>query len=187
MKSFCSFPLGARLFFSRGLFVILCVAIVGLASRVSIHASEQPLAKGAVISRVVCIDLHSAQIQSFFDIPVDHLYARPVLLDYLRQQTWAHDIVVVSPDVGRTKMSRGFASRLNASLAIIEAEHGNMLRVANALGVLAERLSAAPTAEDLHTVALIAATGFACAALRSLLDALAMPASPLRARQASHS
>lgn len=56
MKSFCCFPLGTRLFFSRGLFVILCVAIVGLASRVSIHASEQPLAKGVVIPRVTCID-----------------------------------------------------------------------------------------------------------------------------------
>ena len=72
------------------------------------------------VSRVICLDLHSAQIQGFFDIPVDHLYAGPALLDYVSKQPWAKQITVVSPDVGNVKISRGFASRLEAPLAIVD-------------------------------------------------------------------
>jgi ribose-phosphate pyrophosphokinase len=71
-------------------------------------------------SRVVCLDLHSAQIQGFFDIPVDHLYGGPVLCRYLKEQGWDENVVVVSPDVGNVKMTRGFANRINAPLAIID-------------------------------------------------------------------
>ena len=71
-------------------------------------------------TRVICLDLHSPQIQGFFDIVVDHLYGGPVMLDYIKTQDWAENIVVVSPDVGNVKMCRGYASRLNAPLAIID-------------------------------------------------------------------
>jgi len=69
-------------------------------------------------SRVLTVDLHAGQIQGFFNIPVDHLFAAPVLLDYLRNLN--NDIVVVSPDAGGVERARAFAKRLNASLAIID-------------------------------------------------------------------
>lgn len=86
--------------------------------------------------RVICLDLHSAQIQGFFDIPVDHLYAGPVLLDYIKKQPWSNNLVVVSPDVGNVKMSRGYASRLNAPLAIIDKRRpkANVCEVMNIIG-----------------------------------------------------
>ena len=69
--------------------------------------------------RVMCMDLHSAQIQGFFDIPFDHLYAAPVLVDYfLRRQI--PNAVVVAPDIGSVKMARAYAKRLSASLAIVD-------------------------------------------------------------------
>lgn len=69
--------------------------------------------------RVMTMDLHSAQIQGFFDIPFDHLYAAPVLVDhYLRLQI--QNVVVVAPDIGSVKMARAYAKRLSASLAIVD-------------------------------------------------------------------
>jgi len=69
--------------------------------------------------RVMTMDLHSAQIQGFFDIPFDHLYAAPVLVDYfLRRQI--PNVVVVAPDIGSVKMARAYAKRLSASLAIVD-------------------------------------------------------------------
>ena len=69
--------------------------------------------------RVMTMDLHSAQIQGFFDIPFDHLYAAPVLVDYfLRRQV--PNVVVAAPDVGSVKMARAYAKRLSASLAIVD-------------------------------------------------------------------
>lgn len=69
--------------------------------------------------RVVTVDLHAAQIQGFFDIPVDHLYARPVLLEEI-EAMGLEDPVVVTPDVGGTKMARAYAKRLDADLAIVD-------------------------------------------------------------------
>lgn len=69
--------------------------------------------------RVVTLDMHAAQIQGFFDIPVDHLYARPVLLDEV-EAMGLDNPVVVTPDVGGTKMARAYAKRLNADLAIVD-------------------------------------------------------------------
>lgn len=69
--------------------------------------------------RVMAIDLHAGQIQGFFDIPADHLQARPVLLDYLKQKK-IKDITVVSPDVGGVERARKFAARLDGQLAIID-------------------------------------------------------------------
>jgi ribose-phosphate pyrophosphokinase len=72
-------------------------------------------------NRLLAMDLHSGQIQGFFNIPVDHLYAAPITLDYIRQQFGDGDaVVVVSPDAGGVERARAFAKRLNSSLAIID-------------------------------------------------------------------
>ena len=70
-------------------------------------------------NRMLTMDLHSGQIQGFFDIPVDHLYAAPVTLEYIREN-FSPDVVVVSPDSGGVERARAFAKRLNTSLAIID-------------------------------------------------------------------
>jgi ribose-phosphate pyrophosphokinase len=69
--------------------------------------------------RVLSIDFHQHQIQGFFDVPVDHLYAAPVLTKYFLDKA-LEDMVVVAPDVGSAKMARGFAKRLGATFAIID-------------------------------------------------------------------
>src|SRR5947209_12606149 len=69
--------------------------------------------------RVLTMDLHAGQIQGFFNIPVDHLYASPVLLEYVAQHG-DKKLVVVSPDAGGVERARAFAKRLQASLAIID-------------------------------------------------------------------
>ena len=74
------------------------------------------VASGA--SRVLTMDLHAQQIQGFFDIPVDHLYAAPVMYDYLKQKN-LKNLTVVSPDVGGLKMAHAYAQTLEAELAIV--------------------------------------------------------------------
>ncbi|HET9064879.1 MAG TPA: ribose-phosphate pyrophosphokinase [Gemmatimonadales bacterium] len=69
--------------------------------------------------RVLAMDFHQHQLQGFFDLPVDHLYAAPIFVQHYRQKQ-LDDVVVVAPDVGSAKMARGFAKRLNGSLAIID-------------------------------------------------------------------
>jgi ribose-phosphate pyrophosphokinase len=69
-------------------------------------------------NRVLTMDLHAQQIQGFFDIPVDHLYAAPVMYDYLRRKSLP-DLVVVSPDVGGLKMAHAYSQVLEAGLAIV--------------------------------------------------------------------
>lgn len=85
--------------------------------------------------RVLGIDFHQHQIQGFFDIPVDHLYASPVFVQHYRQKAM-RDPVVVAPDVGSAKMARGFAKRLDASLAIIDKRRpsANVAEVVNVVG-----------------------------------------------------
>ena len=70
-------------------------------------------------SRVLTMDLHASQLQGFFDIPVDHLYAIDVFCCYFREKKLS-DLVIVSPDVGGLKMARAYAKRLNAGLAIVD-------------------------------------------------------------------
>jgi len=70
-------------------------------------------------SRVLVIDLHVGQIQGFFDIPVDHLFAAPIMIDYIKKKRLAN-LTVVSPDPGGVERARAFAKRLDASLAIID-------------------------------------------------------------------
>jgi ribose-phosphate pyrophosphokinase len=86
-------------------------------------------------TRLVCVDLHAGQIQGFFDIPVDNLYATPVLLDYIKKRHTS-DSVVVSPDAGGVERARAFAKRLGASLAIIDKrrEVANVSEVMNIIG-----------------------------------------------------
>jgi ribose-phosphate pyrophosphokinase len=69
--------------------------------------------------RVITIDLHAGQIQGFFDIPLDHLYAVRVFVEYFQKKK-LKDVVVVSPDVGGIKMARAYAKRFNAGLAIVD-------------------------------------------------------------------
>jgi ribose-phosphate pyrophosphokinase len=69
-------------------------------------------------NRILTMDLHAQQIQGFFDIPVDHLYAAPVMYEYLKQKK-IPDLVVVSPDVGGLKMAHAYSQVLEASLAIV--------------------------------------------------------------------
>ena len=70
-------------------------------------------------NRVLAMDLHAQQIQGFFDIPVDHLYASPVFFDYLRDKTDKKDLVVYSPDVGGMKMAAAYAQVLNCPLGFV--------------------------------------------------------------------
>lgn len=86
-------------------------------------------------NRVLGLDFHQHQLQGFFDVPVDHLYAAPVFVSHYRKKQ-LHDLVVVAPDVGSAKMARGFAKRLNGSLAIIDKRRPrpNMSEVVNVVG-----------------------------------------------------
>ncbi|MBU0533242.1 MAG: ribose-phosphate pyrophosphokinase [Candidatus Omnitrophica bacterium] len=70
-------------------------------------------------SRVLVIDLHVGQIQGFFDIPVDHLFAAPLMIDYIKRKRLS-DLTILSPDTGGVERARAFAKRLEASLAIID-------------------------------------------------------------------
>ena len=85
--------------------------------------------------RILGLDLHAHQLQGFFDIPVDHLYAAPVFTAHYKKKK-LQDPVVVAPDVGSAKMARGFAKRLNASLAIIDKRRptANVAEVVNVVG-----------------------------------------------------
>ncbi len=86
--------------------------------------------------RVVTVDLHAGQIQGFFDIPVDNLYAAAVILDYLRKHLVNDTTVIVSPDAGGTERARAFAKRLSSSLAIIDKRRSgpNISEVMNLIG-----------------------------------------------------
>jgi ribose-phosphate pyrophosphokinase len=77
------------------------------------------LLTAAGVSRVLTMDLHAGQIQGFFDIPVDHLYAKPVLIKYLRDKGMTDNLVVVSPDIGGMKMAHAYSKALDVPLAIV--------------------------------------------------------------------
>ena len=85
--------------------------------------------------RVLTMDLHAGQIQGFFNVPVDHLYAMPVLLDYITKKK-INDLVVVSPDAGGVERARALAKRIQANLAIIDKrrEGPNQAQVMNIIG-----------------------------------------------------
>lgn len=87
------------------------------------------------VHRLLTMDLHAGQIQGFFNIPVDHLYASPVMLDYLKRSEFK-DLVIVSPDAGGVERARAFAKRLKASLCIIDKRRDkiNVSQVMNVIG-----------------------------------------------------
>ena len=87
-------------------------------------------------NRVLAMDLHAGQIQGFFNIPVDNLFATPVLLEYIKKHHQGDNIVIVSPDTGGVERARAFGKRLGASLAIIDKrrEGPNEAQVMNIVG-----------------------------------------------------
>ncbi len=93
------------------------------------------LITSAGANRVLTIELHAAQVQGFFDIPVDHLFAGPVVKEYIEKKA-IPNMVVVSPDVGGSKMALGYAQRFGTDLAIIEKERlgGAEVRTNNIIG-----------------------------------------------------
>ena len=93
------------------------------------------LLERAGADRVLCLDLHAAQIQGFFDIPVDHLFAMPVMIEYFRS-LGLPGLTIVSPDAGGVERARAFAKRLNSPLAIIDKrrEEANVAEVMNVVG-----------------------------------------------------
>jgi ribose-phosphate pyrophosphokinase len=93
------------------------------------------LLETAGANRIMALDLHAAQIQGFFDVPVDHLFFRPVTIDYFKPQNTL-DLTVVSPDAGGVERARSVAKRLNAPLAIIDKrrEDANVAEVMNVIG-----------------------------------------------------
>jgi ribose-phosphate pyrophosphokinase len=98
------------------------------------------LLSAAGANRVLTMDLHKAQIQGFFDIPVDHLFAAPVIIDYLSRLE-SDNLTIVSPDAGGAERARAYAKRLDAELAIIDkrrSEDGTA-EVMNVIGDVAGR------------------------------------------------
>ncbi|MGH7872367.1 MAG: ribose-phosphate pyrophosphokinase [Candidatus Binatia bacterium] len=94
-------------------------------------------------SRMLTMDLHSGQIQGFFDIPVDNVYATPVLLEHLRKQLNHNEVTIVSPDAGGVERARAIATRLDAALAIIDKRRvgPNVVAEMNIIGEVADRIA----------------------------------------------
>ncbi len=92
-------------------------------------------------NRVLTIDLHAGQIQGFFDIPVDNLYAAPILLEDIKKKFNLNNTVIISPDVGGVVRARYIANRLNTSLAIVDKrrEEANVSEVLNIIGDVKEK------------------------------------------------
>ncbi|MCL4845608.1 MAG: ribose-phosphate pyrophosphokinase [Acidobacteria bacterium] len=95
------------------------------------------LLSAAGANRVLTMDLHKAQIQGFFDIPVDHLFAAPVIIDYLSRQNFAN-LTIVSPDAGGAERARAYAKRLGAELAIIDKRRSSDTGAAEVMHVIGD-------------------------------------------------
>jgi ribose-phosphate pyrophosphokinase len=91
-------------------------------------------------NRVLTMDLHKAQIQGFFDIPVDHLFAAPVIIDYLARQSFPQ-LTIVAPDAGGAERARAYAKRLDAELAVIDKRRSDdgTAEVMNVIGEVGGR------------------------------------------------
>jgi ribose-phosphate pyrophosphokinase len=94
------------------------------------------LLTAAGVQRVVSVDLHAGQIQGFYSVPFDHLYAMPLFLDYLRSRYGSEKPVFVSPDAGGVERTRAFAKRMDVDLAIVDKrrEKANVSEVMNVIG-----------------------------------------------------
>jgi len=123
-------------------------------------------------NRVLTMDLHAAQIQGFFDIPVDNLYAEPLFTRDIRERFDGRDIIIVSPDVGGVQRARNIATRLNRDLAIIDKrrERAGQSEVMNVIGDVQGR-------ECILVDDLVDSGGTLCNAAEALLKAGARSAS----------
>lgn len=94
------------------------------------------LMTAAGTNRILAMDLHAGQIQGFFNIPFDHLYATPIFLDYMLKERTAADLIIISPDAGGTERARAYAKRLNVDLAVIDKRRTgpNQSEVMNLIG-----------------------------------------------------
>ena len=99
------------------------------------------LITAAGTDRVLCMELHAGQIQGFFNLPVDNLYATPVLLTAIRERI-GNEVTVISPDAGGVERARAYAKRLDSSLAIIDKrrEKVNVSEVMNIIGEVEDRI-----------------------------------------------
>ena len=116
--------------------------------------------------RVLTMDLHAGQIQGFFDIPVDNLYASPLMAADLKARYPDDDLIIVSPDVGGVGRARGIAKRLDAQLAIVDKrrERAGVSEVVNVIGAVSDRLCV--LVDDI-----VDSGGTLCNAAQALLDA----------------
>ncbi|PIR19929.1 MAG: phosphoribosylpyrophosphate synthetase [Deltaproteobacteria bacterium CG11_big_fil_rev_8_21_14_0_20_47_16] len=115
-------------------------------------------------NRVLACDLHAGQIQGFFNIPVDHLYAAPVLLDYVKTMP-TDDMVIVSPDVGGAERARMFASKLHVPLALVDKRRPapNKAEISNVIGDVSGKV--AVVVDDMIDTA-----GTLCKVVDALID-----------------
>ncbi len=119
----------------------------------------------AGMNRLLTIDLHAGQIQGFFNLPVDNLYAAPVLLQYLKEYQQGRNVVIVSPDAGGVERARAYAKRLEAGLAIIDKRRDapNQAKAMNVIGNVEGKI--AVVLDDMIDTA-----GTICSAAEVLLD-----------------
>jgi ribose-phosphate pyrophosphokinase len=138
-----------------------------VAPRVPISAKlVADLLETAGASRVLTMDLHAGQIQGFFNIPVDNLYATPVLLRYLRERIGREPTTVISPDAGGVERARAFAKRLDGSLAVIDKRRSGPNEVAEMHIIGEVRSRIAILVDDMVDTA-----GTICSAAQAALDA----------------
>jgi ribose-phosphate pyrophosphokinase len=119
----------------------------------------------AGVSRVLCVDLHAGQIQGFFNIPLDHLYALPVFLDDYLKVRFGKDSVFVAPDAGGVERTRAYSKRIGASLAIIDKrrERANVSEVMHLIGDVAGK-------DCIIVDDLIDTAGTLCNAAKAVMD-----------------
>ncbi len=93
--------------------------------------------------RVVTVDLHAGQIQGFFNIPVDNLYAAPVIVEYIKKEFEGQNIIMVSPDAGGTERARAFAKRIGCTLAVIDKRRSapNVAEVMHVIGDVRDKVA----------------------------------------------
>lgn len=117
------------------------------------------------VDRVVCVDLHAGQIQGFFNIPFDHLYALPVFLDDYLKQKYGPEAVFIAPDAGGVERTRAYSKRLGASLAIIDKrrERANVSEVMHLIGDVKGR-------DCIIVDDMIDTAGTLCNAARAVMD-----------------
>src|SRR5579883_2995991 len=135
--------------------------------------------------RVLALDLHAAQIQGFFDIPVDHLFAAPVMAEYFNGRYDREQLIIVSPDAGGVERARSFAKRMNVPLAIIDKRRtdANVAEVMNIIGdvrgkycLMVDDLvdTAGTMVKGVEALLEAGATGVTCAATHAVLSGQAV-------------